>query len=63
MPDVTKSFGETARLIGVRGSPERDISSLGAVRQGPGTFRELFAWRVHLFGDERSIYLKRSDTF
>ena len=50
-------------IIRARGSPERDISSLGAVRQGPGTFRELFAWRVHLFGDERSIYLKRSDTF
>ena len=34
-----------AYLIGVRGSPERDISSLGAMGQGPGTFPELFTYR------------------
>ncbi len=47
------------------GFPERDISSLGAMRQGPGTFRELFAWRVRLsvFWEESRSWLKRNNTF
>ncbi len=32
-----------ALLVGVRGSPERDISSLGAMGPGPGGFPALFA--------------------
>ncbi len=33
-------------FIGVRRSPERDISSLGAMGPGPGKFLGLFAYRV-----------------
>ena len=43
--EINKKAQVNEQLIGVRGSPERDILSLGAMGLGLGRFPALFAWR------------------
>ncbi len=48
LPQASEDHKKHPRTqIGVRGSPERDISSLGAMGEGPGAFPEF--WKIPKF--------------